>query len=187
MNFLDNIPSIMLILNFIWGIWNYRLSKVNKITVEIIYPSLKIIFTDYYYTIEQNLFKKISTQNRDYLLSTLSNLQHTIKNNHLHLYLDIWLLINLDKVIKDLSQQKITFKTQISYYKFSTSYLRQRNSIRKAFGITRNNLDYRWHFHLYYNKIIFIIEYFLKISALLLLIIYYIIVFSLAIYQLFYL
>lgn len=78
MNFLDNIPSIMLILNFIWGIWNYRLSKVNKITVEIIYPSLKIIFTDYYYTIEQNLFKKISTQNRDYLLSTLSNLQHTI-------------------------------------------------------------------------------------------------------------
>lgn len=143
MELFEVISSVILVANFIWTIFNYFAIKKQPFKQNNLKKVTKYIFIPCYFSLEKNLFQKITKENKREIYANLIELNKIITENQLQFYLNDALLISLKKCIHCFSKEKISFTTHFRYIIFSTNYWKNLNRARADHGLIPRSLIYR--------------------------------------------
>ncbi|EGO8395645.1 hypothetical protein EWX14_13340, partial [Enterococcus faecalis] len=94
MELFEVISSVILVANFIWTIFNYFAIKKQPFKQNSLKKVTKYIFIPCYFSLEKNLFQKITKENKQEIYSNLIELNKIITENQLQFYLNDALLIS---------------------------------------------------------------------------------------------
>lgn len=147
MNLNNIFTSIAPLLTFVWTIsWTILQDKRNKYKDFINQKDQEILsklLLPYYETIELNLYKTITQENKNELMNNLRNLIKYIRRNNLFFYLGSPLsstLIEIEKTLQN-DQNNLNHLNKL-YKKFSNKYLALSWSVRKNLKIEKEQYYY---------------------------------------------